>query len=395
MSFPPCNGIFTSKDAEITTPVSSFRLFDLLPAELRIKIWLQTLERQRILKVRLRNRVLMDGLLARQGDERPEERKDERYGAVVDGFQTISRLFRVSRESRDAALAFYRVCLPCWLIRGASRDAAMQPGFLYFNPEYDFLYISNDTGQVVDFLHDLKTVHDPRKLGLLNLAVDRNGLTGGGGLCTIDLASLSPPHEKSFVETLTQLHEVFFVQVQATGRHVFGLRSGAVTPEQQMNLSFPIAAMALNFNRLPQDPRPIAHDLSRVFVNSDPRSMLYAWGRFFYASFGGSIIPETEYRILLTFSPTARNLYDRQDAQEWLQREQDTWAQETSWGGQFGSVRREDLQVTVPSAFGFWLFPVEAFGVLPANPTLVFQPDGPRTLDLTEHWPELALLDLH
>ncbi|RYP07185.1 hypothetical protein DL765_009237 [Monosporascus sp. GIB2] len=372
----------------------TFNLFPTLPAELRVMIWHLAVERQRIIKVRLRNRMLMDGLLAHQGDIRPKTHEAERYGVIVHGHQTLSKLFRVSRESRDAALAFYRVHLPCWLIEGASRDYAMKPGILYFNPEHDFLYISNERDQLVDFLHDLKTIHDPRCLGLLNLAIDINGLTGGYGLCTIDSSALSPPLKTSFTETLTQLREVFFVQVQGTGRHVFGWRSGARTSENQLNRSFPITAMVPTFDRLHPDPRPIGRDLGRVFVNADPRRMLYAWGRLLYHWFGGRVIPQTEHRVLLTFTPTAYAVYDHRDAEEWLQIEEDAWLEGTSGDGQSVQVPGGGSEATVGTAFGFWLFPVHAFGVLPKNPDDGFSSEIPCTMDLKENWPELAPLNL-
>ncbi|KAI0835897.1 hypothetical protein F5Y06DRAFT_274702 [Hypoxylon sp. FL0890] len=393
MASPPHARIFTSADAAPTPPLKTFGLFPSLPPELRVKIWRVALERQRIIKVRLRNRLLMDGLLARQGDAGLKTRKGERYSAVVDGYGTLSKLFRVSRESRDAALAFYRVHIPCWLVKGATRDDAMKPGTLYFNPEYDFLYVNTDTGHIAELFHDLKTIHDPRGVGLLNLAVDRGSLTGGFGLCTIDLSALNPLVKSSFTETLTQLREVFFVQVQRTGRHVFGYRSGALTPENQMNLSFPIFTMGPGFDRLDRDPRPIEQDLAKVFVNVDPRPMLHAWGRLFYNYFGGRVIPETEYRVLLTFAPFSCDIYDYRDALTWLRREEDDWVKETSGNGKSQYVPGEGPEGVVETAFGFWLFPVDAFGPLPQNPNDRFRAERPRNPDLGEYWPELGLIN--
>ncbi|RYP92527.1 hypothetical protein DL770_001393 [Monosporascus sp. CRB-9-2] len=377
----------------------AFNPFPTLPAELRVKIWHLALERQRIIKVRLLNRMLMDELLAQQGDirPRPKTHENERYGVIVHGYQTLSKLFRVSRESRDAALSFYRVHLPCWLIKGATRDDAMKPGILYFNPEYDFLYIRNDnnidTGQVVDFLHDLKTIHDPRYVGLLNLAIDINGLIGGGGLCTIDPFVLDPLLKTSFTETLIQLREVFFVQAQGAVRHILGLWRGLPPSENLVNLSFPIAAMMPTFDRLRPDPRLIGPDLGKVYVNSDPRGMLYAWGRLVYNYFGGGVIPQTEHRVLLTFAPR-HNIYDYRDAEEWLQREENNWLKETSRDNQSGQVPDGGSEAAVRTTFGFWLFPVHAFGGLPENPNDGFRNEAPCPMDLKENWPDLALLNL-
>ncbi len=64
-------------------------------------IWRLAMGRQRIIKLRLRNRVLMDGLLARQGETRPKTRlRRSAHGVVVDGYQTLSKMFR--RQPRVA-----------------------------------------------------------------------------------------------------------------------------------------------------------------------------------------------------------------------------------------------------------------------------------------------------
>ncbi|KAK3327018.1 hypothetical protein B0T19DRAFT_420609 [Cercophora scortea] len=412
--------------------LTSFPTFPNLPPELRLRVWELSLSHPRIIRVRLRNRLLMDGLLARQPPyplpsssdspddshqlstsspssassappeldppTRPPSRASERYGAVVDGYQTLSKLFRVSREARSAAQSFYRVHLPCWLIRGAtlrhSSSETMHPGTLYFNPDHDFLHITNDTGQVADFLHDLRTVHDPRGVGLLNLAVDGNGLTGPGGLCGIasSLATLPPELRDSFVATLTQLREVFFLQIQHTGRHVLGYRSGAPTADNLLNLSFPILPVGPSFNRLPRDPRAAAaHDLAQVFINLDPREMLHAWRRLFHDIFGSGVVapPQTEYRVLLAFAPPQScAVYDRRDAEEWLRREEQMWLTETMGWAENGMGRGEE------TAFGFWLFPVEAFGELPKAVGDSLRREPPRVLDLRGSPPELGVVSL-
>lgn len=373
-----------------------FNRFPTLPPELRLRIWHLAMQRQRIIKLRLHSRMIMDGLLGLRGDTRPQTREDERYGAVVEGYQTLSKLFRVSRESRDAALAFYRVHLPCWLIKGATTRTAdvMKSGMLYFNPEYDFLYTSSsEMGQVADILHDLKTLHDPHHVGLLNLAVDSNGLTGSGSLCGTNPFMLDPLVKSSVVETLTQLHEVFFVQEQRTGRHVLGLRSGSRTSEIFMNRSFPITTTALNFDRLHRDPRRIGDDLGKVFVNVEPRKMLYAWRQLLNTYLCDRVVPQTEHRVLLTFTPFV-DIYDHQDAENWLQKEDDMWVEETSKGGQSQKVLGEDSGTEVAAAFGFWLFPIQIFGALPENLDDGFTNESPRIMNFREHWPELGLVDL-
>ncbi|KAI1139293.1 hypothetical protein F5Y05DRAFT_343634 [Hypoxylon sp. FL0543] len=386
--------IFSPADAVPASPRKTFELFPSLPPELRVKIWRAALERQRIIRLRLRNRLLMDGLLARQGKAGLKTRKDECYSAVVNGYQTLSKFFRVNRESRDVALGFYRVHVPCWLVKGATRDDAMEPGTFYFNPEYDFLWINTDTGHIPEFFHDLKTIHDPSGVGLLNLAVDHAGLIASFGLCSIDPLELDPLVRKTFTEILTQLHEVFFVQIQWTGRQVFGYRNGALTPETQLNLAFPIFTVQPSFDRYGTDPRPIGRDLAKVFVNTDPRHMLHAWDRLFYDYFGGSVIPETEYRILLAYAPFSDGIYDCMDARTHLGHEEDDWVAETSRNDRFRLLPGDGPEAAAETAFGFWLFPVNAFGPLPQNPTDEFRAEQPRNIDLREYWPELALANL-
>jgi hypothetical protein len=162
--------------------------------------------------------------------------KSERYRAYINGYQVLSKLFWVSSEAREAASAFYRVPIPCWLKLGETyagfpTETAPGPyagfpmertGILYFNPEYDFLYISSEVwveNTLVDFLYHLRTIYDPHHIGLLNLAVDINGLNANN-LYQLEPLVLDPRVRAAFVETLTQLQEVFFVSRQAVGRQI-------------------------------------------------------------------------------------------------------------------------------------------------------------------------------
>ncbi|KAI0910403.1 hypothetical protein F4823DRAFT_590026 [Ustulina deusta] len=381
--------IFTSHDVT-PTHTDIFPLFAALPTELRLEIWHLALQRQRIIKVRLRNRLITDSLLTRQGDTRPDTREDERYGIFVNGYQTISKLFRVTRESRDVARLFFRVHLPCWMVRDSKRSDAMEPGILYFNPEYDFLHIGNDTGHVVEFLHDLKTIHDPRNVGLLNLAAGLHDLAARGGLCTVEPSTLDPTLRTSLTETLLQLQQVFFVQVQFTGRHLFGLDSLVPTDDNIINRSFPIETVIPSFRRLRPDPRPIEQYLGNVFVNVDPRRMLLAWRRLLRAFLGTDAVSQTEHRILLTHG-SYHEIYSYESANERLQYEQNIWMKEA--GGSPKDVRGGDSQTLVGTAFGFWLFPTTAFGTLPEADD-VFRSEPPRFINFKDYWPDLALSNL-
>lgn len=97
---------------------SDFHLFPLLPKELRLKIWRHTLQRRRIIHLRLNNQR---GQTPSEAGENPESTSNgERYFTVVDGSKILSKLLRVSRESREEALMFCRVHLPCRFTGGGT-----------------------------------------------------------------------------------------------------------------------------------------------------------------------------------------------------------------------------------------------------------------------------------
>ena len=433
MSSQPHLQIFTS--GPITHKGdSNFPLFSLLPQELRLKIWRHGLERQRIIKVHLERQTEQTAHQAAESTGSASKR--ERYCAVVDGYQVLTKLLRVNSESREAALEFYRVHLPCTLTGGSTGEGTTRPGILHFNPEYDFLHISSKSpvkDTLVDFLYHLKTTHDPRRVGLLNLAVELNDLKGND-LGNLKSSDLDPRVRTAFVETLTQLREVFFVSKPRAGRQILGYQSGIPTSETIFNRSFPILAMAPTFERLHRDPRPIAQDLRQVFVGTfDPRHMLHLW-RQLLKKWGVSP-PQIEYRFYLAFTPIGQDdqIYDHGSAKGWLQKEDDEWRKpwedgpaESSqdqdqeqekadepfsgfssffqkankrWpvGAASEKFQNEDPEKAVKPAFGFWLFPVDALGALPEkgfSEDEGFQPKPKQLLDMTGHWPELALLNL-
>ncbi|KAL8730389.1 MAG: hypothetical protein Q9181_004686 [Wetmoreana brouardii] len=130
---------------------------------------------------------------------------------------------------------------------------------------------------------------------------------------------------QAFVETLTQLREIFFISTPRFGRQNFGYQSGTETPETMFNRSLPIVAATPTFERLHRDPRSIAQDLRKVFVASDPRHMLLLWEQLLKT---WQVSPPCiEYRFLLAFDPTLGGdaISTRTSAEKWLQREDDVW----------------------------------------------------------------------
>lgn len=149
----------------------TFHLFSKLPPEIGLKIWTYGLERYRILTV-----AVSDLGGPKTSPPTPHYCSANQLGRIVSGRKyflrdiagyKLSKLLRVCRSSRDAALAFYRVHIP------AEHIAFRPVPPLCFNPEYDILRIETfgdePTETFVDMLHDARA-NDPAGKGVLNLA---------------------------------------------------------------------------------------------------------------------------------------------------------------------------------------------------------------------------------
>lgn len=350
--------------------------------------------------------------MIREGKQPPKQGKiptsnSERFFTIVDGSQLLSKLLLVNRESREEALIFYRVHLPCRFTRGATGH-----GTVLFNPEWDFLHISAEwpaKDTLVDFLYHLKTIYDPRHIGLLNLAMDGNGLSATD-LYGLQSSDLDPEVRSAFVETLTQLREVWFISTPGVGRRILGVWSGLGTSETIFNRSLPILPIPPSFERLHRDPRPIAHDLRYLTGLVDSRDVLRRWLQLLQRWHISP--PRIEYRFLLAFDPTigGDEISDRTSAKIWLQKEDDQWNgrgpddgflknKKVNWpvGAEDEKYNNEDLEKAVRPAFGFWLFSVEALALIDEMGLLENERSrsrGETFSNMTEHWPELALSSL-
>ncbi|KAM0793989.1 hypothetical protein BDR22DRAFT_877317 [Usnea florida] len=388
---------------------STFHLFATLPKELRTKIWRYALRRQRIIGIHINNQR---GKSASEAGENPNSVENgELYFTVVDGSQVLSKFLRVDQESREEALKLYRVHLPCRFTGGTSKERPSTHGTLRINPEWDILYVNAEwpaKDTLIAFIHRLKTVYDPRHVGLLNLAIAINGLTGN------DIIGVNPSDIKSdtrsaFVETLTQLREVWFVSTPLVGRQITGPLSGFGTAGALFNRAFPILSTPPTFERLPRDPRSISKDLEKTYGLASSRDALDYWLRLLKK--WQISPPKVMYRFFLAFDPSivrGTNISDQVSAKVWLQKQEDQWNGkgprdtflpedvEAKWpvGAHDEKYRNEDLENAVRPAFGFWLFPVEALGRIGKDGLLAEEerrPRGEMFRDMTEHWPELGL----
>ena len=258
------------------------------------------------------------------------------------------------------------------------------------------------------FVHRLKTIHDPRHVGLLNLAIAINSLNSND-IIRVEPSALDSVTRSAFVETLTQLREVWFVSTPLVGRQIVGPLSGLETAGAILNRAFPTVSTLPTFKRLPRDPRSISKDLKNTYGLASSRDALEYWLRLLRK---WQVSPQKViYLYFLAFDPRGvggSNISDQVSARAWLQEQEDQWNgqgpgdgflpkdSEAKWpvGAHDERYTNEDLENAVRPAFGFWLFPIEALGRIGKDGLLVDEERrlrGEMFRDMTEHWPELGL----
>lgn len=308
-------------------------------------------------------------------------------------------LLRVNRESRSAALSFYRVQFPPhWTLSSKSGeheamypipvcqprriDRKCAPCPLYLNPEHDYLKVNfpefrSEGGSLCDFMRDLKN-SDPRGKGLLNLIVGSGGTRYRPDSFDAVAWGVCPEVAK---EVIGNLRELWFMMVT----------------DRSMNRSFPISARAGSFTLLRTDPRHIdpylqrmaipCQDLSKTYkspwqqlenslgiVRSEPLQIRYALQGLSEAS--------TEY--------LNRQIMDRVQLREFAAVSQNK--SNYSFGrGRCGHAARCEVpdDENIPLVAGLWLFP-ESIVV----PVLDAGPSGAMLVDLSAHRPQLCVYDL-
>jgi len=151
-----------------------FTIFSKFPTEIAMKIWKYVLHRNRLIGISvIENTCNTDGSDA----ESPPLPVQKVYtlknalGNIITGpeyhlrittVHKLSPLFRVNRQSRQAALEFYRVHIP--------HNLTTESEILHLNPEYDFLHIQNEGAPEIfaSFVHDVKA-YDPLGVGILHM----------------------------------------------------------------------------------------------------------------------------------------------------------------------------------------------------------------------------------
>ncbi|CAJ2499969.1 Uu.00g028220.m01.CDS01 [Anthostomella pinea] len=248
----------------------AFVLFPQLPTELRLKIWTTYLERNRIIAIKM-----MDS--RRPEDFAPGVTRAPSYtaknslGKIVSGnpYCLISKapprystLLSVNSEAREAARVFYRVRFPCFRLtareRAKMRPRPTHPFELYFNPEFDFLYVDYGADvTMVDLVCDLKA-YDPKDVGLLNLVA---------GFRAFEPATIPPQALQPITDFLQNIQSLWCPKVIDPTR-VSDYMSSLIPlfsatdifdriGRDPRQLKMPPSLFA---RQLPQFPRPRAHD---------------------------------------------------------------------------------------------------------------------------------------
>jgi len=374
---------------------AGFMPFPQLPIELRLEIWRLSIVKQRLIEIQL---YYHD---AHSGDS-----EEYKYIAVVgNGVQLHSKLLRVNREAREAALEFYRIHIPCVLLTGDNLARHHRSGDieflddpqthlrpLYLNPEHDILHIKAPQPAehtFIAFIHDLKT-YDPRGIGLVRLALGTNTISAlfeASNNTTLTQASASP---------FSNLRNLIFTMHGHVGRAIIGHLIDHPAAGVRFNHSLPVKALAPAFDLAP-DPRSkdqLGVDLRYICAFGDlcrmreqMQHVLQAWG----------IHQKPRERVLFaydlySFEPP---IVDAKTAAAFLREEHENWlrvqVQRRFWVERAGKTipveTEEELERVARPAVGFWLFDADAVG--PPEEGDMFQIK--RTLDLRTHWPELAL----
>ncbi|KAI0141598.1 hypothetical protein GGR57DRAFT_487262 [Xylariaceae sp. FL1272] len=358
--------------------------------------------------------------------------------------QSLGQVFFVSKEARQAALSAYRVQIPCW------STTSQMPKTVYFCPERDFVQLRGDPSLVPQFLHDLKTIHDPRHVGILNLAIGEDVLDKADDMPASPNSgpfSTNPSLAQSFRATMRQLRQIFFIhEAEWVDRRVLSSRhSIGMGDLDLLNTSRPVEAEVPGFNMIGADPRDISRHLKRFRLLSPPGRLITAWEKYLRRYIGpdnDGIAPTTQCRILLTSPPrsffTERgglgyhphellempgslssldgwDVRSHETARLVLQAETEMLMTDRQAAFQQDKVdgvveATAEFSTSLPysgcvdvvgspmnAAFGFWLFPIAAFANHPPpnDDGFYFFPGRHGIdVDLSEYWPELALMDL-
>ncbi|KAI1069852.1 hypothetical protein LB507_007912 [Fusarium sp. FIESC RH6] len=348
-----------------------FHQFSRFPAEIRCLVWEQALSHERWVRVKLE-----PGL--RDSDVEDAPKPD--YEIYVHMDTKISKLFRITRESRRVALRFYRVQLPCryFFLQSTYSGAPAEEGkkgIIYLCPELDILSVSTMSriGYLARDMWDL----DPRRVGLVNLAA---------GIMTSQLGADQVMKKlgtsRQLLKQALSRVERFTIMEDRVPRAWTGDYS---TPTRWRSNSAhracPLNGNTVAFERLPYDPRLEEKHLMSVYTGEfDAREGFREFRKLLTEL---DVIHDhvVDYRFGLCSRGWDNSLphgTDRVAAAEWLRKQEETFEsilqdskqraedRERSMGRELppdhGSQYEQHLHRVPQQAIGFWLFSLKSLG---------------------------------
>ncbi|KAF5234529.1 hypothetical protein FANTH_12114 [Fusarium anthophilum] len=366
-------------------PCGDFHLFARFPGEIRWLVWQHYLSHERWINITLRSCSFTS--------ERREQTSHQNYEIILDHRWKISKLFRTTSESRKAALAFYRVQLPCWYER---KDKSMVNSTLHVCPELDTLML-NSLRAFENFAHDLWT-YDSRRVGLVNLA-----LRVWHPRHIMKLPIIQNNGVSVLRQCLSRIEQLIMMSERGTKKVWRDLPSGP-NNTWRSNQAIPIRSCIQSFNRLPFDPRLRDEHLKRVYRGDwNPRHSFNHWFKIL-----SNLQVQHKHKVIYQFGScrgawisyqekSFPTISDRETAGEWLRRD---FGELRKWCESFDQSGDELTRLFEPSprpVVGFWLFPMESVFTpddLNLDDTIIVLPH-PKTVDMSQHMPELCLAHIY
>ncbi|KAG6368828.1 hypothetical protein INS49_003044 [Diaporthe citri] len=415
-SAPVCNVPLLNSTLKPVPDDRTFPLFSSLPKELRLQIWEEATPRERLVHVTICCRLYREK--EKESDAPVRYLKKNHLGNPISGseYQLFAEdgrldhaLLSVNREARQVVLDFYRIHIPAFCVQSHHGKPIPhcygERTTLHINPEHDVIQFQAQEPvreTLIDFLWDLKA-YDPKGVGLLRLA------TSLENFCTNDLQYLKRSdlllirQRQALVETLSQLQEVWFVNVES-GRNLY-----QPTADGSENM-VPYGIKMSGYESVGPEAREGAEaELQRVYMGRvDPRELIWRWKRLLRTWKIHHPHGQVKYRLMVAQQqkpfkdePSARGLarimglLSVRDQDRYYYKEDKIFrpgACEAGSGKLPDQVKPEESGTMKTAAVGFWSFPIEAVGDIGKGKSLRdcdYEPN--RFLDMRSHWPELLL----
>ncbi|KAI6765037.1 hypothetical protein HG531_012136 [Fusarium graminearum] len=372
-------------------PDRNFHKFSSLPPEFRTMIWRESLACERLITIGWRPylRAAKTPLITTT------------YVVKIRQYLGLHPALFVNQESRDVALSYYRIRIPCTSPRDKIFEGDVN-GIFYFNPDYDTVVVfGNDwlgswANEFVKFAQEVQAA-DTKQLGLRNVAfhaVPRR---------LQNIAALEKLSQNNGLrQVMSGLRSVTFVL--AVYRQ--GEWSSSPASRSRYRRSIPANGMRYTcFQRVPQDPRPIQQDLRHDFAQIretgsdfeqllDIRPFASTW---IHLRRTWKLQSPCEHKFSLT--SRMRFSYDRSSILWILKSDNRVWQNSLISIKRAGLIPKgeetfEELKTAPQTAIGFWIFPVDALGLTPPEGAPGYTGEESAVLDLTAYYPELGLCDI-